>query len=125
MNNVIRLSDYQGPPTQSQYERYQLPFFNSDALCTWDVKPSGDYGRDCETGNAYAIEFLRNCDSTVGWSGLLSQIAADMIRAGPSGVFADGHPRINGVVVGFMGAIGRALAEAAPVTRGHKPGPSA
>jgi hypothetical protein len=32
-----------------------------------------------------------------------------MIRAGPDGAFADGHPKVNGIVIGFMGQIGRAV----------------
>jgi hypothetical protein len=32
-----------------------------------------------------------------------------MIRAGPSGNFADGTAKIDGVVVGFMSMIGEAL----------------
>jgi hypothetical protein len=27
-----------------------------------DVKPPGDYAADCETGEAYAIEFVKTCD---------------------------------------------------------------
>ena len=51
----------------------------------------------------------RRPDGTVGWSTLLPQIVANMIRAGTSGTFADGRPKINGVVIGFASAIGRAL----------------
>jgi hypothetical protein len=97
------------PPVRSQYEKYPLPFFNADALSTWHVKPTSDYAADCETGRHYAIEFLKSCDGTVGWCTLLPQIVADMIRAGTSGTFADGSPKINGVVIGFASAIGRAL----------------
>jgi hypothetical protein len=32
-----------------------------------------------------------------------------MIRAGTDGVFPDGHPRFNGIVLGFMSTIGRAV----------------
>jgi hypothetical protein len=35
---------------KSQYELYPLPFFNRDACCTWDVRPTGDYTADCKTG---------------------------------------------------------------------------
>jgi hypothetical protein len=31
-----------------------------------------------------------------------------MIRAGPNGSFAEGRPRVNGIVIGFMGVISRA-----------------
>jgi hypothetical protein len=45
---------------------------------------------------------------------MLGQITCDMIRAGPSGIFADGHPQINRVVIGFMGTIGAALVLVGP-----------
>jgi len=38
----------------------------------------------------------------------LPQIVADMIRAGPSGALPNGHPKVNGVVIGFMQVIGAA-----------------
>ena len=114
-NNVVRIKDYLPPPPprqkrqKSQYELYRLPFFNANAHCTWQVKPSGNYFDDCETGRAYAIEFLRSCDGTVGWSSLLTEIVKDMIGAGPVGTWPDGGVRINGVVVGFIGTIGNQL----------------
>ena len=89
MSNVVRLKGYLAPPRprrqrqKSQYERYPMPFFNRKTRCTWDVKPTGDYFADCETGKAYALEFLKSCDGTVGWTSLLPQIASDMISAGP------------------------------------------
>jgi hypothetical protein len=103
------------PRQKSQYELYPLPFFNAKAStgpCTWDVTPTGDYAADCEIGHSYAVEFLRSCDGTVGWSSLLACITADMIRAGTDGVSPDGHPRVNGTVVGFMSTIGRELCSA-------------
>ena len=109
-SNVVRLADHREPPARSQYERYQLPFFNGKNHSTWAVQPTGDYGRDCEIGEAYAIEFLALCNGTVGWTALLPQIVADMIRAGPDGTWPDGGAKVNGLVVGFMGTIGRALA---------------
>ena len=97
------------PPVRSQYEKYPLPFFDAAKRCTWSVKPTGNYGDDCATGRAYAIEFLRSCDGTAGWTSLLQEIVGDMIRAGPDGDFADGDPKVNGIVIGFMGQIGRAV----------------
>jgi len=115
---VLQLSDYlpprrkssrqKKPRTKSQYERYPLPFFSKRG-CTWNVVPSGDYGADCETGNRYAMEFLKSCDGSCGWSSLLQNIVADMIRAGPNGTFAGGSPKTNGIVIGFMGTIGRVV----------------
>jgi hypothetical protein len=117
-SNVVRIADYLPPPPprrkrqKSQYELYPLPFFNAKigvAGCTWDVKPSGNYGDDCKTGEAYAIEFLKSCDGTNGWASLLTAIVRDMIGAGSAGTWPDGGVRINGVVVGFMGTIGQVL----------------
>ena len=99
------------PPAKSQYELYPLPFFDGKSHCTWKVQPTGDYGRDCNTGRDYAREFLKSCDGTVGWARLLCHIANDMVHAGPMvGKFPDGSPRPNGVIVGFMAEIGDALA---------------
>ncbi|MGA2494665.1 MAG: hypothetical protein ABSF67_17245 [Roseiarcus sp.] len=93
----------------SLYERYQLPFFDVKRRSTWAIKPTGAYSADCETGCAYAIKFLRSNDGSLGWTTLLTQIVNDMIGAGPSGHWADGKAKTNGVVVGFMGTIGKAL----------------
>ena len=111
-SNIVRIKDYLPPPPsrqKSQYELYPLPFFNAEACRTWAVTPTGNYSDDCETGKTYAVEFLKSCDGTVGWSSLLTPIVADMIRAGPDGSWSDGGVRLNGVVVGFMSTIGKAL----------------
>ena len=99
---IIQLDDYRPtePEVKSQYELYPLPFFNREKGCTWDVTPTGDYTTDCETGEAFAIQFLKSCDKTNGWASLLGPIVTDMIRAGP---------KRSGVVIGFMSVIGRAL----------------
>jgi hypothetical protein len=115
--SVVQISRYLPPRQKSQYELYPLPFFNANAStgpCTWHVTPTGDYAADCETGHRCAVEFLRSCDGTVGWVSLLPNIAADMIRAGTSGAFADGHPKVNGIVIGFMSVIGRTVCVALP-----------
>jgi hypothetical protein len=115
MTNVVRLADHRAPkPTKaakqkSLYELYPLPFFNRQKRCTWDVKPTGNYGADCETGRAFAIEFLKTCDGTIGWAHVVSMIMVDMIIAGPDGVHGDGSPKTNGIVIGFLGVIGRTL----------------
>jgi hypothetical protein len=114
-DNIIRVADRFRPIRKkrqrqiSQYDRYSLPFFNRDALCTWDVRQTGDYAADGKTGQDYAIALIESCDGTNGWSSLLQNIVADMVRAGPTGTFPDGHPRVNGIVIGFMGVIGRAM----------------
>src|SRR4051794_10274842 len=74
---------------QSQYEKYPLPFFNGKTRNTWDVTPTGDYGADCRTGRQYAVEFIKSCDGTYGWTSLLQCVVADMIRAGTAGTHAD------------------------------------
>jgi len=110
MTNVVQFSNWVDPPkSKSQYELYPLPFFAAEIHSTWAVKPTGDYSKDCETGRAYAIAFLESCDGTYGWCSLLPQIVADMIRAGPCGTTANGEPKVSGIVIGFMGEIGRHL----------------
>jgi hypothetical protein len=113
-SNVVRLKNYKPKPQRqkSRYERYPLPFFNRKARSTWDVTPTGNYSADCKTGRAYAVEFLKSCDGTVGWSSLLAQIVTDMICAAPSGTYPNGELKTNGIVIGFMSAIGRMLAVA-------------
>ena len=109
---IVKLSDHRPPappPQKSQFELYPLPFFDRDALSTWAVEPSGDYAADCETGRHYAYAFLRSCDGTAGWAAILPQIVADIARAG----------QVNGIVIGFMGAIGSMLADVI----GHHRGP--
>jgi hypothetical protein len=110
-NNVVRLSDHLEPPVKSQYELYPMPFFAAERRSTWAVQSTGDYAADFRTGSAYATEFLRSRDGSNRWVSLLAQIVGDMIRAGPVGVFPDGHPKICGITIGFMNVIGRALAE--------------
>lgn len=93
----------------SQYDRYPLPFFDAEHRSVWAIEPTGGYGVDCETGRAFAIDFLESNDGSAGWATLLTQIVRGMIGAGPSGYWPDGEARTNGVVVGFMNAIGKAL----------------
>jgi len=52
---------------KSKYEAYPLPFPDRKKHSTWDVTPTGNSSADCETGEAYAIEFLKSCDKTNGW----------------------------------------------------------
>ena len=107
--NIVQLADYRTPPSkrpkrkkgESVYELYPMPFFNVRKRCLWDVAPTGNYTADCETGHAFAIEFLKSCDGTWGWAALVRWIVLDMIKAGPE---------TNGIIVGFMGVIGDALA---------------
>jgi hypothetical protein len=52
---IVQPSDYRTPipkkaKVKSQYELYPLPFFNRERRCTWDMKPTGNYSADLETG---------------------------------------------------------------------------
>jgi hypothetical protein len=107
--NVVQLRDHQEPKQRSMYDLYPLPFFNGETRSTWDVSPTGDYGADCEKGRTYAIEFLKTCDGSLGWSTLLSHIVSCMVGAGCTR-WPDGHPKTNGIVIGFVGTIGKYLA---------------
>ena len=118
MSDVVQLSDYRKPPPKldrgkrekSKYELYPLPFFDAEAKNVWCVRSTGNYVKDCEIGREYGYEFLKSCDGSNGWRTLLSDIVGDMTRAGPSGRYPDGRPRINGIVIGFMTVIGGAVA---------------
>jgi hypothetical protein len=94
---------------KSQYDKHQLPFFDKASLSTWSVKPTGNYSADCQTGHAYALEFLRSCDRTVGWTSLLGQMVTDMIGAGPVETWPNGRAKASGLVIGFMRTISQAL----------------
>jgi hypothetical protein len=97
----------------SQYEKYPLPFFDRERLLTWAVEPTGRYVEDCETGRAFAIEFLKSDDGTFGWATLLSRIVNGMIRAGPGKeLWGDGRPKSNGLVIGFMSVLSDVLCAA-------------
>jgi hypothetical protein len=100
---------------KSQWELYPLPFFKLKTRSLWDVKPTGDYGKDCETGKAYAIEFLNSCDGTACWAHLLPQMVGDMIRAGPVNKDASGGSYPGGIIVAFMLEIGFQLAGRLPI----------
>lgn len=83
--------------------RTELPFVSDRSNGSggkfnfWDVQPSNNWLDDCKAGAEYARMYMeratgRNLDP------LLGKIAMDMVRAGHT----------NGVVHGFMSAIGRA-----------------
>ncbi|MGI8567880.1 MAG: hypothetical protein ACR2KT_01725 [Methylocella sp.] len=109
------------PRVLSQYELYPLPFFAAKDHSTWAVRPKGNYCEDYETGKAYAIEFLQSCDGTIGWCTLLSSIVNDMVLAGPTGTLHRGKPHVDGIIIGFMGTIGRALARASATRQNYGP----
>jgi hypothetical protein len=112
---IIQLSDHRPTPPKkmkqkSFYELYPMPFFNRKRRCSWDAAPTGNYTADCETGRAFAIEFLKSCDGSVGWASLMGQIVTDMINAGTIvGRWPNGRPKSNGIVIGFMSVIGSAV----------------
>jgi hypothetical protein len=122
MGTVTELSEYRTLPKKyerrarrrrrnpSMFELYPLPFFDAKSPCSsWNIKPTGNYEADCQTGQQYASEFLDTWDGTHGWTMLLPSIVADMIRAGPTGTFANGEPKINGIVIGFVGVLSRII----------------
>lgn len=93
----------------SQFELYPLPFFDRNApheTRCWTVTPTGNYSDDCDTGAAYAIEFLRSCDGTYGWKSLMANIVMSMIRGGQQ---PNVEPEQSGIIIGFMSTIGMAL----------------
>ena len=89
----------------------------------WDVKPSGNYGEDCDTGHALAEEYLAyiGTNPTYGNGTLLTCIVHEMIDQAK-----DGHPW-SGVHVGFLAGINRYAMAAAqiviqpPPTRPERP----
>ena len=95
---------------KSIYELYPMPFFDVESRCLWKVQPSGNYGDDCNTGHDYALKFLESCDGTAVWSLMLNWIVLEMVAAGPMREkWPGGKPHSNGIIVGFMGAIGTVL----------------
>jgi hypothetical protein len=73
----------------------------------WAVNPSGDYGRDCETGAVYAKMLLPFLKYNAGIS-MLGSIVLDMIEAGNDKVG-------KGLIVGFMSELSIELSQ----TRGR------
>jgi len=66
----------------------------------WAVSPSGNYDADCQTGARLAHAYITLlCEGKGGWAILMSAVQ-DMIAKNDN----------NGLVVGFMGVISRALA---------------
>jgi hypothetical protein len=79
--------------------RQHFPSFVKDGVrmgrigskrCFWVVKPSGDYGADCLTGQAMAEEYLHYARSDLL---PLQWVVGDM-------------QEIGGLEVGFLGAVG-------------------
>jgi len=58
--------------------------------CFWNVNATGDYGRDCRTGQALALEFLAFEEADAGGPGYLPMIVGDMPRP------------LTGVEIGFL-----------------------
>lgn len=63
----------------------------------WHVEPSGDYGRDCDTGAGYAFAWLRH--RQIERFSTLQRIVAAMPRG-----------RLSGVEIGFLWVIEYAAA---------------
>ncbi len=60
----------------------------------WNVTPTGDYGKDCETGSQLALEWIAYEEANIGGPGILSKIVEDMPR------------ELSGVEIGFLGMAG-------------------
>lgn len=58
--------------------------------CFWHVKSTGDYSRDCDIGEALALEYLAFEEADVGGPGNLQMIVGDMPR------------QLTGVEIGFL-----------------------
>ena len=110
---VIQLDDFREPsPKRAKVkpfnQTYPMPFFESrkgGGINAWNVEPSGNYSEDIATGEAYAMQFLKSFDGSYGWHALLPAIVSDMIGAGAKGKYANGQPKTDGVVLGFMSVI--------------------
>jgi hypothetical protein len=115
-SNVVLLRANQTKTNQRQkslYEIYPLQFFDRETRNMWAVQPTGDYENDCETGKKYARQFLNLNDGTPGWSSLLRGIVGGMVRAGPDKIWPDGEAKLNGIAIGFLTTVGKALAASA------------
>jgi len=81
----------------------------------WDVKPTGDYVRDCGLGASYAQAFIAHL-RTIGGCTILAMIVMDMqknyrpLGRTKSRPYYSGAER--GLIVGFMGGISRLSAYA-------------
>ena len=67
----------------------------------WAVNPSGNYARDCQTGNDYARLLLPHLKYNAGIP-LLGSIVLDMIEAGDA-------ESGKGLIIGFMAELSREL----------------
>lgn len=59
----------------------------------WHVKPTGDYGADCKTGEALALEYLAFEEKDESGAGHLQVIVGDMPRD------------LTGIEVGFLATV--------------------
>lgn len=92
-----------GPPLPFGLDLKTLPFVTNrkcGGQSHWHVKPSGKYGEDCATGEAYARAFLPFLQINLGVA-MLGMITRSMIEAKDE----------SGLVIGFMAAIARATAQ--------------
>ena len=72
----------------------------------WSVKPTGDYLKDCRTGQAYALQFLA-AEEASDCGTLLQNVVADMPR----------DTAFTGLEIGFMEIIGFAATAGADRAR--------
>lgn len=106
-SNVIDLSTRRPrTPKKRRPSFLRLPFIkkreHGGGYDYWAVAPTGKYGADCDRGTKFAhafLSYLIKSGSPVGDNTMLSDITKDI---------AEKNDR-SGLVIGFMGTIGRAL----------------
>jgi len=89
-------------------EPHPLPFVKDGIVmpdgprrCFWHVEPTGDYERDCRTGEHFGLAFLEHHANSDGF-GILGFIIRDML--------AKVEPQDqSGIRVGFISVLGVAL----------------
>ena len=103
-----------GSMTSLKRAELALPFFRERTrtkdACWWHVEPTGQYSKDCSTGEKYA-EALMPLMHCVAGPIFLPRIFGDMIKAvgrrrGATRLRGD---RLSGIEIGFMIGLGRLI----------------
>ena len=82
------MAKHERPPLPSLVGAREKPEPGKPPRHFWRVKPSGDYGADCELGTRLGLEYLAYQNTVEG--SYLQQIVADMPR------------NLTGVEIGFL-----------------------
>jgi hypothetical protein len=114
--NVVRLDAYKKsrlPPKVVAPKLSDLSFVKQgrkrgDGYRCWVVEPSGNYGANCKTGNALALEYLKFLTKAAF---PLQWIEFEMPR----------EAERTGIEVGFLGVVTRAAALVALAVGDHLP----